>query len=328
MADQLTHPYVKVENKLLTEAQNFSFVQAYRLLCKVARAKKQNPNQCILLRPSLDLGLKSSEVEDITLNDGIYTLYLNLPGLYGSKSPLANFYTEELIQAEQNEQEGARVFLDVLQRRLFQLLFSARNDSELCQNESKRIEFQKLLLTLTGFRNVENTAFSELGGLLLQNINTLRYLKGSSNGLEKILTHFFATDDVYINQFQKRWVTIAPKERVLLGQQSHQLGNTVSIGTKIKDVSGKILISIKNIKESRYNKLIARPKNWALMVNLIRYSINQPLLVDICFEMKTKKKSGMTLQSEDWQSLGKNTWLYHCQSKSELPTISATLKVI
>lgn len=328
MANQSAHAYVRVEDRLLTEARTFSFVQAYRLLCKVARAQELDPATAISLAPTLSLELKTSEVDRIEKVGHGYTIYLNLPGLYGTQSPLANFYTEELVQAKQHELKGAQLLLDLLQRRLYQLQYLARDKHEVCQNPNNRNEFQKLLLTFCGFRDLERSSFDKLGDVLLQNLNTLRYLRGTTSGLERLLSTVFPDTKVEVREFQGRHVTIAAEERCLLGKQSHHLGENMSIGTKIRDMAGKVHINIKNIKEGVYQKLIADNEQWRLVVDLIRYCVEQPLLVDISFEMQSNQRSGLALDTERWQALGKNMWLYHSDNAESLPRVSATLKVM
>ncbi|UCG67883.1 MAG: type VI secretion system baseplate subunit TssG, partial [Deltaproteobacteria bacterium] len=124
---------LRLKHELLEKGPAFSFFQIIRLLrlFSLKSSRTQKPpsdfSETIRIKPNLSLAFPASDVESVQEvgdpEDPRFLITANFLGLYGSASPLPTFYTEDLIDEAAQDESVTRDFIDILNQRLFALLF-------------------------------------------------------------------------------------------------------------------------------------------------------------------------------------------------------------
>src|SRR5690554_5590426 len=113
MVTQAEHSDIRLRN-------NFSASQ-YSLFQLIRQIKAEYPTSQIQLRPALHRSILQGEVFQATQVGDDWCIDVNLPGLYGSSSPLPSYFTELLLEQAQQENTLPRQLLDLLNQRLYEL---------------------------------------------------------------------------------------------------------------------------------------------------------------------------------------------------------------
>ena len=126
-------PKAGLKGEVLKEGHAFSFFQLIRLLrlfAMRASGTQTSPSdfrEKIRIKPNLSMAFPASDVESIEQlavpEDPHFLITVNFLGLYGSASPLPTFYTEDLIDEAAEDESVSRDFIDILNERIFALLF-------------------------------------------------------------------------------------------------------------------------------------------------------------------------------------------------------------
>jgi type VI secretion system protein ImpH len=303
-----------IEQELLSNATKYSFIEVYKLLCELAISNKLDPMQVVRIRPVLGLQHARTQVVSVTKQQDpqlplLYFLNVNLPGLYGSASPLPKFFTEELVQASHKDQNQTRVFLDLIHQRLYQLLFAATTQPLPHYGKNGSKNMYDFMFSMVGFKddiwlqNFPDPAF------ILRNINTIRHQKGTVVGLRNLVQNIFSKAQVDIEQCVARQVDISSSQQLGLNKQANQVSFSAVLGGKTEDTQSKIILSIAPLTVKEYKKWFLTPKYWSALQNLIRYFVGQALLVDLRINVITDDSMELELLADDQFALGRNAWL-------------------
>lgn len=324
-----------MEQELLDNASKYSFVEAYKLLCECTLAQKLDPVLVVRIRAVLGLSHGRTEVVSVekhTKEDDsfLYLLNVNLPGLYGNESPLPKFFTEELIHAAQKEHNEARLFLDLIHQRLYQLFFAAKTQHLPHYLDQGKKNLHQFMFSMVGFRNESWLAKFPDPSFILRNVHLFRHQKGTAAGLKRLITNLFKNADVEITQCVPRWFNIEQPLQLALSQQSNQLGVNALLGDKMQETQSKLVVRISTLSAQEYNYWCINKENWQAFKQLIQYFVNQPLLVDLEMEIAPEDKFNLTLEhdSDNGFVLGRNTWLLGEDSVNKATNISAPLRLI
>lgn len=323
-----------MEHELLNNASKYSFIEAYKLLCEYVQAQRLDPIHLVRLRPVLGLSHGRTQVVSIEKeirsdNSFIYFINVNLPGLYGNSSPLPKFFTEELTQAAHKEHNEARLFLDLIHQRLFQLLFAAKTQHlpHFAKNGKKTIH--DFMFSMIGFRDQAWLSRFPDPAFILRNIHLFRHQKGTAVGLRLLLADLFKRADIKVQQFVPRWLSIEAEQQLSLNRQANQLGVSALLGHKMQEAQAKLIIHISPISADEYNYWCINKTNWWALKELVKYFANQPLLIDLAIEIEPENKFDLTLEhsSEQGFALGRNTWLLGEQGNNSRANVIAPLKL-
>lgn len=338
MAVKNGHRYRVVEQDLLDNAARYPFIQAYKLLCECVLAQKKDPLHIVRIRPVLGLTLPRSEVSQVIKQerDGalLYFLDVNIAGIYGHGSPLPKFFTEELIQDDLKENNNARLFLDLLHQRLYQLLYQVRTRQLPQFNLEDKNALYQFMFSMVGFRDEAWLSTFPDPAFILRNINIFRHQKGSAAGLRLLMKKLFSQSQVRIQQCHQRWFHIPRQQRLGLGQQAHQLGESTLLGSKMKEAQAKVVVHISPVSPKEYDYWVNSQKHWRGLKSLLHYFIGQPLIIELNMEIEYASKFRMNLGKETSFVLGRNTWLLgsldsqNKTAKEEPATLAASLRLL
>lgn len=310
-----------LEKALVDRGNAFSFLQAYRTLFRIVQEQGGNPEQDIRIRPALSLELPKAAISSISKIDADvprYEIQTSFLGLYGASSPLPNFYTEDLIAAEQEDEIQARLLLDVFHQRSYRLYASVLQKFQPVYElaESKDSHFLSMLWSLVGLRDEQSRASSAQPGLFLHYVNLFGRQHKSAAGLQFMLADFLDSRfgdgidsiPVEIEQCVEQRLDIPVRDRLGLGM-GKALGVNTVIGRYIKDYNGKIVVRVGPISVASYQELISESCHWQGLETLVRSYIGPALTCELEFSVTHAPQMGARLGDENWGIMGMTTWL-------------------
>ena len=318
-----------VIDELLETGPAFSFYQILRLLKLLCRQGDEAslplslPVSQVKIRPNLSLSFPASGVESVSANEkGGFTIRTNILSLYGTCSPLPTFYTEELMDDESMGNEAVRDLLDVINHRLYELLFGAwsRNRSMLKiweENDASRLN---RFFCLIGMDRHALARHMENPERLLRYAGLFAMSTRSAKGLECLLSDAFGNLPVRIVQMIERKARIPEDQLCCLGRNI-TLGVTSNLGQEVTHKSCAFRIEIGPVSDAVYRRFIPGKEDHTLLTTLTRLYLNQPLDYDVELIMDKKEKpKTVCLGSETFSRLGLDTWVFSNQGPDEFRT--------
>ncbi|MCP3941796.1 MAG: type VI secretion system baseplate subunit TssG [Desulfobacteraceae bacterium] len=316
----------EIVEKLLTGSSNFSFVQAVRLLLREMVDDNQIDgdgidrnlllDSRIRIRPELSLrfpGTDITGVEKIGQDPGQFLITATFLGLYGSSSPLPTFYTEDLIQENNDGLSIRRDFIDIINYTIYPLFFKVWSKYRLVYKicEEKDESIAHMLYCLLGLeteslrQQIPNLQkYFRYTGLALQ-------FPRSAEGLESIIEdRFNLNGHVKINQCVLRSVSIPNDQHSLLGVSCCTLGNNAVIGKQIDDISGKFQLVIFGADGDMLNAFLPDKELFGEIKQVINFYVHQPLEWELVIECEEKMVETVQLDNARWSHLGWDTWLF------------------
>jgi len=303
----------------------YSFRQLIRLLRGRLRFAGDGA-AAVRIRPALSLELPRSQVVSVERKGDRYELVTTFLGLYGVSSPLPAFYTEELIEAAQEDRVAAQTLLDAIHQHLYEIYIAAQDKFRPLEAtvEHGDVRFRNLLRSLAGLRDPAVRAALPEPEALLQYLSLLGSQQRSAQGLRTLLEDALGGSvKVTVDQNVERRVSIPPRSRVTLGRQCHRLGHNTVIGTHVRDRTGKIRVRIGPLSRERFNALLNDQEQWQWLVSMIRFYLTTPLECELQLELEAGAASTVVLGETEMGMLGASTWLF----SGEAGALGATLQL-
>jgi type VI secretion system protein ImpH len=297
MAEASLADFPAIIRDLLANPQKFSFSQILRLL-RLWSGTTTNVQWRVIqrdrirVRPLLSLSFAAADVESVTIEPAeegdscpfakvwITATFL---GLYGPSSPLPAFYTERLL--DEQEQDGCvtRDFLDIFHTGIFQLY--ARLQSVLhplrrgiADND---VKVRHMLMSLASFgtpeccsRLTDGKSFLRYAGLFSQSVR-------SSTGLRILLSDAAGCPALVIHCNEERKAVVPETQRCLLGIQACTLGEETLLGDYVPCHEGRIRLDFKEVTGEALDRLLPRTALSTLLDDLLRNYCREPLEYDV-----------------------------------------------
>ena len=307
---------------LLGRPHSFSFFQAVRLLqCYSGGAPIGSgavpSDEGLRLRPAVSMSFPKADLVEISIDDSQasgkprFCITTSFLGLSSTDSPLPNFYIEDLLWKE-TDQDAVKEFLSIFHHRILSLFYRAwekyrfgiRFRSQGDDEFSRRIFAciglgAEPLINLAGPSPVRLLRYA---GLITQKPH-------SASALAGILKDYFAQPAIEIEQCAERRVRISPDQRNRLGVKNCTLGTQLSIGSEVRDLSGKFRIGIGPLNLPEFISFLPNGENYSAVIHLVRFYVNDRLDFDFRMELKAEEVPRLALSSHSPQRLGWTTWL-------------------
>lgn len=322
MASTIRQTSPTVEERILAAPKSFTFERLMTNLFAIVKERGGDPLKQIRVRPALTMQISRSEIVSVTKNDyDEFEVITNVLGLYGASSPLPTFYTEELLQFEQEEQTTARQFLDIVHQRLYQLFTLAQKKYSAVSQvvEYQRRDFSQLLHHLIGTSDASLQQKLITPDMLLKFSGLLASKQRSAQGLKSMLETYLRELKVAVSveQYAQRQVIVPMQHLSALGVNSCTLGCSALVGDKVIDNSSKIIIHLGPLSQGTFEQLVNDNDRWQAFIALVKTYIDRPLEVDIKIGLITKAAKGIHLGDRQWGQLGYDTWLLQEQGYSD-----------
>lgn len=319
-----------IRETLLRGGRSFSFFQAMRLLGNLAAGEARELGgrtgaiETFRVRPSLSLAFAGTDIESIEESaTGKLILTANILGLYGTGSPLPVFYTEELFEGQGEERDTAREFVDVINHRLYELLYAgwAKYQTVMKVIEEEDARYEDRLFSLAGLGTGALREGLDHPRGLLRYTGLLSQGTRSASGLATLLTDALGGTPVEVVQAVKRKVPICPSQHFILGVSGNVPGESGYLGTEFEESAGAVVVRVGPLSEEAYRQTLPGTETHRLIVSLTRFYLNTPLqlVMEVVMDAAVQKET-VHLGGSSWSRLGLDTWVFSGESPGELCT--------
>ena len=305
----------------------FSFSQAVNLLESYA-AHESTVNigmngpcsqESVLFRPYASLGFSSADVKRIDFlpgrdetKSGKFRIEITFMGLYGTVSPIPAFYTEDIVSDVDGE-SNRRDFMDLFHHRAISIQHRIANKYRLAERLQPGLndEVANWLFALIGLHGVKRLEKLPLKKLhrLLSNLGLLATQNRSGAMISKIISFYFTHVPVRTEEFVLRDVVIGQEQQVRLGLSQTTLAKDMTIGKTVKDRAGKFRLWIGALSFVRFRDFLPSGKEYAELVALTRYLIQDPLAFDVGLVLQEEEVPSLELDKHQPPQLGWSSWL-------------------
>lgn len=290
--DRQTDPDLIKE--LIKEPFRFSFFQSIYLLERYAASVQHTEAiggsgpagmESLRLRPEASLAFPISDLVSIEkTNDPIYNRLLfiittSFFGLYGSDSPLPDFYTEDILKSDP-EESSVKDFLDIFHHRLLSLLYRCwiKYRYYLQFEPDGKDSFSRYIFSLMGMGIEDTPVLSHIKPVrLLKYVGLLSQRTRPAPSLERILSDYFDGIRVDVEQCISCWKDINNESLLRLGSEQLKLGLNTVIGNKILDRSSKFRISIYVRDMAEFCEFLPSGGKFKELLELVELFLNEPL---------------------------------------------------
>jgi type VI secretion system protein ImpH len=315
---------------LLKEGHSFTFFQAMRLLGLLCRDAGLNPSTgtrepvSIRVRPKLSLAFPAADVDRIEETGNQertrFQVTANLLGLYGTSSPLPTFYTEDLMDEAAMDESVTREFIDVINHRLFQLLYGCLCKYHQCLQivEADSLQHAERLFCLLGIG--EKKLRSEIPNPygLIRYVGLFTQMPRSALGLETLLTDALEGIPVTVIPCVERKAKIPDDQKLVMGSPAHNLGVNCFLGEEIVDRMGKFRIRIGPLDIKEFQSFHPESDNYKTATFLTDMYILESLEYDLEIILAEGEAEKVCLGDPDRSRIGLNTWLFSSDKIGEV----------
>jgi type VI secretion system protein ImpG len=328
MTDTFGRATSPLMENLLQSGHEFSFVQVMRLARRFLdpRGEEGLPDvpwqDRVLIRPELSLAFPASDVTRVERLGAKLRVTATFLGLYGSSSPLPNFYTEDLLDEASSDESVIRDFLDIIHQRLYHLYFQCWSKYRLfirVMEENNPIDRERLFCLIgLGEKELRNTvpdswSLLRYAGLFTQNPR-------SSLGLKTLLREVFSFKSIRITQNVQRMVPIPADQRLSIGSSCCRLGVDAVLGSEIADQMGKFRVEIGPLSWEGFNDLVPGSPQYEKLARLVKFYLVDPLAVDLKLILAAGEARPLRL-GDPAARLGLNTWCFSGETLGEMSTV-------
>ncbi|MDA8138488.1 MAG: type VI secretion system baseplate subunit TssG [Desulfobacteraceae bacterium] len=330
--------HADIIGQLLDRGRAFSFFQAVRLLRHAVKGRRSDDavamSEMIRVRPELSLAFPAADIdciEQTVSEDGhdIFRITATFLGLYGTSSPLPTFYTEELLEGRLNDETVTRSFLDILNQRLYELLYQGwlkyRTYFQVTEeNDSQHLERLYCLLGLGSEPLRRSQGPPGFDYRLLRYIGLLTQFPRSASGLETLLKDALRDVPLRIVPCIHRIAKIPERQQLRLGRCGCQLGMNSYVGDEIEDRMGYFRIRVGPLDQAGFLRFTPGQENYALLTALTEIYTIQPLAYEVELVLAAHQAKTVCLGDPIRSVLGVTTWVF---SREHLGEVSTRFKV-
>ena len=98
---------------------------------------------------------------------------------------------------------------------------------------------------------------------------------------KSVLRYYFKHTELTIEQCIERRVDILQEQRNRLGIVNHQFSESLVLGERVRDCSGKFRIHIRQLSWERFHELLPIGTGYQPLCALVRFTLRDPLDYDI-----------------------------------------------
>ncbi len=317
--------------KLLAEPHRFSFFQAVMLLEASKRGAvplgHQGPpsEEAVRLRSDVSLAFPKSDVSAIEDLGDHHTpqhrLTAAFMGLYGTTSPLPNFYSEAIIM---DEQEGGtlRGFFDLFNHRLLSLFYRAWTSyrPHVLFRSGGKDEFSDRLFCVAGLGSKglkESESFPAVRAL--RYLGLLSQKPHSAESLAEMVRGYFHLP-ASVKQFVPSRIALEDDQKAKLGKANCRLGEDLALGDLVPDRMGKFQVSVGPVGYDDYLTFLPGRENLEALKGIAQLFAPDCLDFDLQVTLKGEEtpRLGVALSHESY--LGWTTGLYYRPGK-DVPVV-------
>ena len=237
---------------------------------------------------------------------------INPLGLIGANSPLPVFYGEQALGDSTEENNTTRDFLNFFNDRLQRLLLPIwKKYRYYAFYETGALDqFSAKLFAIIGLGDQSLRKSSSLNWKrLLPYLGMISLRAHSAVLVEAVLRYYFKHSDIFVEQCIERKVKIADDQLNRLGQSNSVMGDTLVIGTEVRDRSGKFRIHILQLTWYRFHQFLPIYNEYDQLSTLVGFILRDPLDYDIKLQLLKHEIRDLRIGEQSECLLGWTSWL-------------------
>lgn len=312
-------------SELLARGRQFDFYQAVRVLLALhpdaatPGRDGQLSNEALRFCANPSLGFPSADVERVQRETATasgaalppYTMTVNFLGLIGPASPLPAYYTEDIIRADPDT-AMARHFLDMFHHRLTSFVYRSWEKYRyiLQYRPGARDPFSNRMFALIGLGHAQLRKDSQIEwARLLPYLGLLGMKVRSASLLSSVVSHYFGSVPVHVQEYVRHKTTIDPMQRNRLGVMNCALGVSSMLGEKVFDVNTKFKLRVGAMDFSAYREFLPDGRDYATLRELVAFTLIDHFEYDVELLLRADDVPRTTLAPDNLCRLGYSTWL-------------------
>lgn len=266
--------------------------------------------------------------------DQRWQLTTSFLGLHGSQSPLPGYYLDNLAQEAVQQETPLIDFLDLFNHRFLSLLHRIWRKYRyyICFEDEGRDAFSQRMYALVGLGSSQLVEKLQINHCkMLAYAGLLSSPGRSADVICGLIAHCFELDDVTLTSWELRYVEIAASEQNRLGEVEHitgrqlrkksALGDSFTLGARVKDRSGKFTLNINGLSRSRFLDFLPNGQHYLPLTMFMAFILRDQFAWDLRLGIAAQQVSGMVLGTEHSTQLGWTGFLGEPDSEPEV-TIS------
>ena len=306
--------------RLLKEGDRFSFFQANRLLRHIGLSQGESPGE-VKTRPNVSLGFPDRDISEIVERaEGGYQLTVNFLGLYGVSSPIPTFYSEDLLEEQQQGLTATRDFLDIVSQTIYPLFFRAWLKSKahfrIVEFDDRRL--LEICYSFVGINRPEQYKNQPGFESLLRFSAIYSQSLRSALGLLTILSGCYPSVVIDLLEQDVRVLKLPDDQHLRLGQQATTLGVDTHIGREFACRSSNLTIEMREVDELLLQQLLPGGYEHSRLKFLVQHYLVDPLNVVVDIYLKRGTAQPVILGQADWTGLGRDAWLVQPNEPEQL----------
>lgn len=306
MATEIWRKFPHIIQDLLDNPTEYRFYQALRLAEEIIDDQKAKLHHrlpaAIRLKPAPQISFPAADLRFARINDqGRIELDINFMGFYGVDSPLPHYFID-LAAGKEDVNGGFRAFLDIFNRRVYELLFKAwQKHHPSLFNQKDHINNRYLAALAGNMQVTDSTSNLSFAGLVGNRIK-------NDIGLTGMVTNFLGNMPTTVKQFVGTWITLNQETIIGDSKKPLSLGENVLLGNRVLDVSRKIEVELGPMSAERATRLLPGETETIQLGELIRSYLPPTAVFDIILIVRPEKTKSQKLGANDLM-LGWNTCL-------------------
>lgn len=214
--------------------------------------------EAVRFRHDPSLVFHSSDVTRmVRLPSGRYEITANFLGVTGSVSPLATYFTEDLLRAESQDAGLLGEFYDLFHHRLLALFYRAkqRGRPAFARAPTGSDTSTRRALALTGLSS--QRLDPPVAPLLLLGRSRIFAMRPRSRAaLEAALHLGFPGLPTRLVDFVPRAIQLAEPQRMRLGMHNHQLGRDARLGRRLTGPADALRIEVGPVDRATFERFL------------------------------------------------------------------------
>jgi type VI secretion system protein ImpH len=322
-------PKAGLKQEVLKEGPAFSFFQLIRLLrlfAMRASGTQTSPSdfrEKIRIKPNLSMAFPASDVEKIEQfadpEDPHFLITVNFLGLYGSASPLPTFYTEDLIDEAAEDESVSRDFIDILNERIFALLFECwgKYRQSLQVVEEKNPQHIERLFCLLGLGEASVRKDIPEPYRLLRYIGLFTQFPHSALGLRTLLNDALGGIPVEVIPCLERTAKIPEGQTLRLAVSGCRLGADSYLGDELPDRMGKFRIRLGPLTRAEFKRFSPGAEDFNRVSFLTDLYFVEPLEYEVQLILAQGEALTVCLGDPARATLGVDSWIFSTPEMKE-----------
>lgn len=252
----------------------------------------------------LSLAFINADLQTVARNEQQqFEISANFLAIYGTSSPLPNYYTEELLESMNQDNPVPRGFLNLFQQRLYESYFEYYSSIELNGATDESRHYLQKLFAVAGLGNTSMNAKLSPNKLLCY-AGLLSSKHRTYAGLAHLLGDYCGAV-VEIEPYYLMSRSIPIEQHAFLGQKNCCLGEDSHIGQSYLSSRNNLNIRFKQLNRHTFLQLLPGKALAVDVKELIRVYVLQSLHVRLELQGQFESLSDATVAP----ILGEDAWL-------------------